>query len=100
MYGNNIAAVPLSYVVRYSGESITFQSVTVSVTRATIDLPAVNSDIDFRVSGKNIFGEGRPSNSLIDEISELTTYVHTNVPYTSVCTYICMLLTWVQTVCT
>ena len=72
MYGdNNIVAAPVSYVVSYFGENITNGSVTVVVTRATIDLPAVDSDFKVFVTATNVFGSGGNSAHLMDEISEL-----------------------------
>ena len=71
MYGDNIVATPVSYVVSYSGESITRESITVSVARATIDLPAVDSDVNVYVTATNVFGTGGVSALLMDEISEL-----------------------------
>ena len=71
MYGDNIVATPISYVVSYSGESITRGSITVNVMRATIDLPAVDSDVNVFVTATNLFGTGGVSALLMDEISEL-----------------------------
>ena len=82
MYGDNIAAAPVSYVVSYFGENITNGSVTVDVTRAAIDLPAVDSDVNVFVTAMNVFGTGGNGEVSVDYISELTTYVH-------ICTYIC-----------
>ena len=76
MYGDNVVAAPVSYVVSYFGENITNRSVTVDVTRATIDLPAVDSDVNVFVTAMNVFGTGGSSEILMDEISELTTYIH------------------------
>ena len=75
MYGENVVAGPVSYVVSYFGENITNGSVTGNVTRATIDLPAVNSDVNVFVTAMNVFGTGGSSEIVIDEISELTTYI-------------------------
>ena len=71
MYGDNIVAAPISYVVSYFGEGITSGSTTVNVTRATIDLPAVDSDVNVYVTATNVFGTGGDSALLMDEISEL-----------------------------
>ena len=71
MYGDNIVAEPISYVVSYFGESITSGSTTVNVTRATIDLPAVDSDVNVYVTATNVLGTGGDSALLMDEISEL-----------------------------
>ena len=71
MYGDNIVAAPISYVVSYFGESITSGSTTFNVTRATIDLPAVDSDVNVYVAATNVFGTGGDSALLMDEISEL-----------------------------
>ena len=77
IYGdNNIAAAPVSYVVSYFGKNITSGSVTVNVTRATIDLPAVDSDVNVFVTAMNVFGTGGNSEVLMDEISELCMYIH------------------------
>ena len=77
MYGDNVVAAPVSYVVSYFGQSITRESrsVTANVMRATISLPAVDSDINFFVTATNVFGTGGNSDIIMDEISELTTYV-------------------------
>ena len=80
MYGdNNTVAALVSYVVTYFGDNITNGSVTVDVTRATIDLPAVDSDFNVFVAATNVFGTGGNSTLLMDEISELCLYI---------CTYI------------
>ena len=71
MYGDNIVATKVSYVVSYSGESITRGSITINVTRATIDLPAVDSGVNVYVTATNVFGTGGVSALLMDEISEL-----------------------------
>ena len=75
MYGDNRVAAPESYVVSYFAENITWGSVTVNVTRATIDLPAVDTDINVYVTATNVFGTGGYSVVLMDEISELPTYI-------------------------
>ena len=77
MYGDNVVAAPVSYVVSYFGQSITRESrsVMANVMRATINLPAVDSDINFFVTATNLFGTGGNSDIIMDEISELTTYV-------------------------
>ena len=76
MYENNIAAAPVSYVVSYFRENITNGSVTVTTTRATIDLPAVDSDVNVFVTAMNLFGTGDNSINLMDDISELSTFTH------------------------
>ena len=82
MYGdNNIVAAPVSYVVTYFGENITRGSVTVNVTRATIDLPAVDSDVNVFVTTMNVFGTGGFGDVSMDDISELRNYLR-------ICTYI------------
>ena len=82
MYGdNNIVAAPVSYVVTYFGENITRGSVTVNVTRATIDLPAVDSDVNVFVTTMNVFGTGGIGDVSMDDISELRNYLR-------ICTYI------------
>ena len=77
MYGDNVVAAPVSYVVSYFGQSITRESrsVMANVMRDTINLPAVDSDINFFVTATNVFGTGGNSDIIMDEISELTTYV-------------------------
>ena len=85
MYGDNVVAGPVSYVVSYFGENITNRSVTVDLTRATIDLPAVDSHVNVFVTAMNVFGTGANSEVSIDYISELTTYM-----------YIHMLPIWVR----
>ena len=55
----------------YFGENITNGTVDVTVTSATIDLPAVDSDINVFVTIMNVFGIGESSEVLMDEISEL-----------------------------
>ena len=80
MYGDDVVVAPESYVVSYFGENITSGSVTVNVTMATIDLPAVDSDVNVFVTVMNVFGTGGNSKILIDEISELShTYIRTYV---------------------
>ena len=99
MYGDNIGAAPVSYVVSYFGENITNGSVTVEVTSTTIDLPAVDSDANFFVTAINVLGTGRNSEILMDDISELTTYstyVHT---YMHVHTYVANLGTYITFMC-
>ena len=44
-----------------------------SATSATIDLPAVDSDVNVFVTAMNVFGTGGDSDILMDEISELCT---------------------------
>ena len=77
MYRDNVVAAPVSYVVSYFGQSITRESrsVMANVMRDTINLPAVDSDINFFVTATNVFGTGGNSDIIMDEISELTTYV-------------------------
>ena len=71
MYGGNVVAAPVSYNINYFGENITNKSVTVEVTRTTIDLPAVDSDVNVFVTAMNVFGTGGDSDILVDDISEL-----------------------------
>ena len=74
MYGDNVVAAPELYIVSYFGENITNGSVTIDLTRATIDLPAVDSDVNVFVTAMtNVFGTGANSDIIMDEISELTT---------------------------
>ena len=40
---------------------------------ATIDLPAVDSDVNVFVTVMNLFGTGENSEIVMDDISELTT---------------------------
>ena len=98
-------AAPISYTTNYSGENITNGSIPdINVPMTTIDLPAVDSDVNVFVTAMNVFGSGPSSNIVLDEISELHTaciylcmyvrtyilevcmYVHTYLKY--VCTYI------------
>ena len=44
---------------------------------ATVDLPAVDSDVNVIVTAVNVFGLGPASNISMDEISEL--YIHTYI---------------------
>ena len=71
MYDSNVVAAPISYIVYYFGENITNGSVTVDLTRATIELPAVDSDVNVFVIAMNVFGAAEASNVSVDVISEL-----------------------------
>ena len=71
MYGDSFVAAPVSYVISYFGENITNGSITVNVTRITIDLPAVDSDVNVFVIVMNVFGIEGNSEVLMDEISEI-----------------------------
>ena len=71
MYGDNIGAVPATYVLSYFGENIINGTVSVTAASATIDLPAVDSDVNVFVTVMNVFGTGGDSDILMDEISEL-----------------------------
>ena len=73
MYGDNIGVVPVTYVVSYFGENITNGTVSVTATSATIDLPAVDSDVNVYVTAVNVFGTGGDGDILMNEISELCT---------------------------
>ena len=42
---------------------------------ATIDLPAVDSDVNVTVTAMNVFGSGPDSSVSMDEISELHIYI-------------------------
>ena len=86
IYGDNIAAAPVSYVVSYFGDNITNGSVTINLTMVTIDLPAVDSDVNVFVTAMNVFGTEGNSEIVMDDISELSTYIHT---YVRICKYIC-----------
>ena len=58
----------------------------------TIDLPAVDSDVNVFVTAMNVFGSADPSDVATDEISELIMYTYL---------YICVLLTCVyHLICT
>ena len=92
MYGDNIVAAPVSYVVSYFGENITRGSVTVNVTRATIDLPAVDSDINVFVTTTNVFGTGGNGEVSMDDISELRNYLYAHT-YDAKFGYICSFIT-------
>ena len=61
----------MTYVVSYFGENITNGTVSVTAASATIDLPAVDSDVNVFVTVMNVFGTGGDSDILMDEISEL-----------------------------
>ena len=58
MFGGNTGAVPISYIVSYFGENIINGTVNVTVASATIDLPAVDSDVNAFVTAMNVFGTG------------------------------------------
>ena len=75
IYGDDVVTTPVSYVVSYFGDNITNGSVTVNVRTATIDLPAVDSDINFFVNAINVFGTG-DGDDAVDKISELSMYVY------------------------
>ena len=79
MYGDYVVAAPVTYVVSYFGENITNGTVNVVATSATIDLPAVDSDVNVFVTAMNVFGTGGDSEILMDEISELPTYMQLNL---------------------
>ena len=56
---------------------------------ATIDLPAVDSDVNVFVTAMNVFGTEGNIEIVMDDISELTTYIHTYVrTYVYVSTYV------------
>ena len=60
---------------------------------ATIDLPAVDSDVNVFVTVMNVFGTGGNSKILIDEISELS---HTYIcMYMQVHNYVANLSTYI-----
>ena len=48
---------------------------------ATIDLPAVDSDVNVFVTAMNVFGSGPASNIVLNEISQLiyTVFVYTYI---------------------
>ena len=73
MFGGNTGAIPVVYIVSYFGENITNGTVSVTVTSATIDLPAVDSDVNVFVTAMNVFGTGNNNTVLMDSISELHT---------------------------
>ena len=80
MYGDYVVAAPVTYVVSYFGENFTNGTVNnVVATSATIDLPAVDSDVNVFVTAMNVFGTGGDSEILMDEISELPTYMQLNL---------------------
>ena len=62
--------VPISYNVYYFGANITNDSIIVNSSMATIDLPAVDSDVNVAVTPMNVFGSGPVSDIAMDEISE------------------------------
>ena len=61
----------MSYIVNYYGENFTNGSVNVAVTRAAIDLPAVDSDVNVFVIAMNVFGSGPSSNISLADIGKL-----------------------------
>ena len=73
MYGGNTGAIPVAYIVSYFGENITNGTVDVTATSATINLPAVDSDVNVFVTAMNVFGTGNNNTVLMDSISELQT---------------------------
>ena len=89
-YYPNVAAAPVSYIVNYYGNNITNGSVTVNVTRATIDLPAVASDVCVLVTAMSVFGKGPVSNVATDKISELYVHLHIYIIYIYIYIYIYM----------
>ena len=98
MYGVNVGAAPAIYVLSYFGENITNGTVSVTTGSATIDLPAVDSDINVFVAAMNVFGTGGDSDILMGEISELLSpIVHM---YINIRTYMYAYTTiYVQTYC-
>ena len=66
----NHGAIPVTYAVHYFGQNITNGSISVANLMATIDLPAVDSDVNVAVSALNAFGSGPSSNIAMGEISE------------------------------
>ena len=75
MFGDNTGAVPVSYIVSYFGENIINGTVSVTAASSTIDLPAVDSDVNVFVTVMNVFGTGNNSDVLMDEISELHAFI-------------------------
>ena len=73
LYGDNTVtvAVPVIYRLNYFGANIPNQTHDITVTRATIELPAVDSDFNNFVAAANVFGIGENSIISMDEISEL-----------------------------
>ena len=69
---DEIIMAPISYVVNYSGENITDGNNTTTKTSINITLPAVNSIVNVTVTAMNVFGMGRASKSVDDDISKLT----------------------------
>ena len=63
---------PLSYLINYSGDSLTDGTNTTNNTSINIILPAVNSIVNVTVTAMNVFGMGPASESEIDSISKLT----------------------------
>ena len=72
-------AATVSYIVSYYGNNITNGSFTVNVPWATIDLPAVDSDVNVFVTAMSVFGTGPVSNSAMNEISELHIHLHVHI---------------------
>ena len=84
----SVVAVPISYNVYYFGDNITNGSIPdIDVPMTTIDLPAVDSDVNVFVTAMNVFGSGPASNIVLNEISELAIYIHTVNTYIYACTY-------------
>ena len=61
----------MTYIVCYFGQNIVNGSITVNSSMATINLPAVDSDVNVAVTAENVFGSGPFSNIVMDKISEL-----------------------------
>ena len=54
----------------------------------TIDLPAVDSDVNVFVTAMNVFGTEGNSEIVMDDISELTTYIYASTYVVNLSTYV------------
>jgi len=63
---------PISYLINYSGDSITDETNTTTNSSINIILPAVNSIVNVTITAMNVFGMGPVSESVDDVISKLT----------------------------
>ena len=78
----------MTYIVYYFGQNIANGSITVNSSTATIDLPAVDSDVNVAVTAVNVFGSGPSSNIAMDKISELAINVLCMYYEHTYCTYV------------
>ena len=71
-----VAAPVLLYTVSYFGKSITSGAVSVDGLMATINFPAVDSDVNVFVTALNVFGSGPDSNILMDKICKWHVFIY------------------------